>query len=84
MKTITFSINKPSNITAALSKVSATIKNSGGSFSGNENSGRFSGSGVEGKYDVTGNYIKITITKKPFFYPESVVENEIRKYFRTA
>jgi len=81
---MTFTINKPKDINVALAKVSKTIKNGGGSFSGNNNSGNFGGNGVEGNYKVCGDRIIITITEKPFFYPASAVENRIREYFRSA
>ena len=76
-----FSIEKPRNISATLAQVSLLIQDSGGSFNGDNKDGRFSGSGVEGKYTV-GERIKITILNKPFFYPNSAVEQRIRDYFR--
>ena len=79
-----FTINKPSDITTTLAKVSRTIKNNGGNFLGNENFGRFSGNGVEGQYNIMGEHIKVSIIKKPFFAPDSLIEKKISEYFHGA
>jgi len=80
---MTFNVNKPKNVAMTLARTAQMIRNSGGYFSGDETSGNFSGNGVEGRYEVR-DRIKIYITKKPFFYPASVVESHIRDYFRSA
>ena len=78
-----FEIPKPDNIerTAALTR--QRIISSGGTFSGDEQSGIFSNSkrDVEGRYSVGESCISITIIKKPFIYPNSAVESRIREYF---
>ena len=77
-----FEIPKPQNIKKALVSARQKIMNSGGMFSGDENSGRFSGRGVNGIYHVGESAVKITVTKKPPLYPESSVKNAIEDYFR--
>ena len=78
----TFTITKPQNIRQTLAKTSKTVRDSGGSFTGDEKEGSFSGSGVKGIYTV-GDALSITITDKPLYAPNSVVEAKIRDYFST-
>ena len=52
----------------------------GARFKGNSCSGNFSGFGVEANYRVVDGFSYITITKKPFIYPWSLVENQIRGF----
>lgn len=69
------------DITSEINKIKAAMVN-GGTFEGDIASGKFSGSGVEGYYLVKpGAQIEITITKKPFIAPMSLVESRIRSYF---
>ena len=78
-----FDIKKPADISAAVKSVEYKIKSGGGAFSGDERSGSFSNRArdVAGRYIVSDNNIIITIIKKPFIYPDSVVESKIREYF---
>ena len=70
------------DIATEISKIKAGLAGSGGTFAGDIQSGNFSGSGVVGHYLVTaGAQIEITITKKPFVAPMSLVEKKIRSYF---
>ena len=78
-----FSINKPQNVSAMVSKASSAIRSDGGAFSGNEQSGFFCGDGVEGTYSI-GKRICITITKKPFIFSNAVVESHIREFFASG
>jgi len=77
-----FDIAKPQNIKNALLATKQKIAKSGGTFSGDERSGRFSGKGVTGVYTVGSDAIKITITNKPALYPMQAVKNAIEDYFR--
>ena len=54
---------------------------SGATVTGDTSSGKFSGSGVEGTYKVVGDSVEITIEKKPFIVPMSLVESKVRKFF---
>jgi len=76
-----FEIKKPDNLQEVLFQVERDINSEGGTLKGDLNSGKISIKGVEGSYKVEGDVIKITITKKPFIYPESTVKSEIVKYF---
>jgi len=77
-----FDIPKPDDIKKAAVLTSQKIISSGGTFSGDEKSGRFSGRGVEGLYSVGSNSIKITVIRKPALYPVSAVKSAIEDYFR--
>jgi hypothetical protein len=76
-----FNIPRPVDIHSTLKKTAQTVRNSGGNFNGDDESGRFSGSGVEGAYSVGSSEITITITKKPFIALESFVRKKITGYF---
>lgn len=77
-----FEISKPPNIKSTLISAKQKIITSGGTFSGDEQSGRFSGKGVDGIYSAGSSSIKITITKKPMMYPITSVKSAIENYFR--
>lgn len=79
----TFIVNlSGKDIATEISKIKAGLAGSGGKFDGDITSGCFSMSGVQGQYIVkTGAQIEITITKKPFIAPMSLVEKKIRSYF---
>ena len=83
MANFSFNVRKPNNLSAVLRQTGQKIRNSGGSFSGDETSGFFSGSGVEGRYSV-GNNIFITITKKPLIAPQSMIISKITEYFEAS
>jgi hypothetical protein len=50
-------------------------------FSGDIQAGSFCGSGVEGRYEIAGDTITVTIDKKPFYAPWSVVETQVKGFF---
>jgi len=79
----TFTINLTGkDIATEINKIKAGMAGTGGTFVGDTQAGTFSGSGVIGNYHVTaGAQIEITITKKPFIAPMSLVERKIRSYF---
>lgn len=73
---------KVDNLDGAVTSAKREIKKVGGSFHGDEHGGSFSGKGVSGKYQrVDDHKVKVTITSKPFFASESMVENAIRGFF---
>ena len=78
-----FYIKRPEDIMATLRNVEYKVTSSGGKFSGDTVSGAFANAkkDVIGKYLVGDEAIKITITRKPFIYPNSAVEGRIREYF---
>jgi len=76
-----FEIPKPQNIKKTLLSTRQKIISGGGTFSGDDQSGRFSGKGVDGIYHAGDSSIRITIIKKPALYPESAVQTAIEDYF---
>jgi hypothetical protein len=66
----------------ACRNVKRAFKDRGGYFMGNEREGNYAGGGFEGTYKVRGNKVCLTITKKPFFIPDFLIESRVRKFFR--
>jgi hypothetical protein len=62
-------------------KAQKTAQENAALFSGDTQAGNFSGSGVEGHYEVAGDTITVTIDKKPFYAPWSVVETQVKGFF---
>ncbi|MDR0308289.1 MAG: hypothetical protein LBI42_15855 [Chitinispirillales bacterium] len=75
---ITIPIKNPQT---SFEKAKAKINNAGGSLHGNSNGGNFSGSGVEGSYVCNNGNLTITIEKKPFFIPESLIREKVTGFF---
>jgi len=75
-----FSFAKPQNISQAVETVQTGIKNKGGVFTGNEQQGSFKASGIEGRYQVS-ETVDVTISEKPLVVPNSMIENEVKKFF---
>jgi len=75
-----FSFTKPQNISQAIETVQTRIKNKGGTFSGDERQGSFKASGIAGQYTVS-DRVDVTIMEKPFVVPNSLIENEVKKFF---
>jgi len=42
--------------------------------------GSISGMGLKGNYKVEGNVVSITITDKPFIFPDSMIESTLNKF----
>lgn len=79
-----FQITLSQDPATVVESVRKLLTESGSEFSGDSSSGSFSGSGVKGLYHVTGSVVTITITKKPFMAPMSLVESKVREYFKTS
>ena len=85
-----FEVSITGDLGKILLEVEQKIKKEGGTFFGNRESGSFSGkykkaivSGtIEGKYEVIGDKVKITITKKTGPASQKQIEEEIRGYFK--
>jgi len=75
-----FSFAKPQNIREAVQTVSSSILEKGGTFTGNEQEGNFRASGITGQYKVA-DVVNVTISEKPFVVPNSLIENEVKKFF---
>jgi hypothetical protein len=80
---ITINLPRPASLRATLAKTSRVIRDNGGNFLGDEVRGSFSGGGIKGIYEV-GEQLRISILEKPFIYPASLIENQIRDFFKSA
>jgi hypothetical protein len=66
----------------AVNRVKKEVKNAGGSFHGDADSGKFKCKGVHGNYQRQSEKVfSVTITDKPLFVPNSLIESTIRDYF---
>ena len=79
-----FSLERPADIDAVFQNVKAGLEQNGGKMAGDTTRGKISVKQIEGVYEVTENVIKITITKKPLLIPAGLIEQEIRKAFRSV
>jgi hypothetical protein len=75
-----FTFARPQNISQAVQMVRSSIQEKGGTFTGNEQQGNFSSKGIAGQYQVS-DVVNVTISEKPFVVPNSLIENEVKKYF---
>ncbi|MDR0516381.1 MAG: hypothetical protein LBH25_04980 [Fibromonadaceae bacterium] len=62
-------------------KAKNATKNAGASMNGDCNAGTFSGSGLEGSYAFESGNLSITINKKPFLVPESLIKSKVSEFF---
>jgi hypothetical protein len=58
----------------------AAAKNGVG-LNGDHRLGHFSGKGIEGRYDLSGDVLNITIVKKPMLLGWSMIEAKVRDFF---
>ncbi|HEV7347544.1 hypothetical protein [Telluribacter sp.] len=67
-----------------ISRAKSTIEGAQGSFSGDTQNGVFAVPAkvgtVEGNYAIQNNVLRVTITKKPFIAPNSMIEDALRRY----
>jgi len=66
---------------ALASRAEELARQAGAEFTGDGKAGRFAGGGVEGQYEVEGESITVTISKKPLVAPWSLVEEKVRSFF---
>jgi hypothetical protein len=66
---------------ALASQAEQVARQAGADFVGDGKAGRFAAKGVEGRYEVQGDSIMVTITKKPLVAPWSLVEEKVRSFF---
>ena len=82
MSTCEFSIPFSGQAETILAKAKAAIESQDGAFNGNINSGNFEvtllANTIRGNYSVSGQYLNLTITHKPFLVPCSTIENYLR------
>ena len=82
---LSFSVKVKVALPSIIKKIESRIREDGGRFEGNTESGSFGGKSflglVKGEYRCISNKeIRITITHKPVFVPYSLIELEVRKY----
>lgn len=77
----TFDVEFSVSPTDLLSYLKNEVETNSGMFDGDTFNGTFSGKGIKGEYSVLGNVVSVSIVKKPFIVPMSLVEKEIRRYF---
>jgi len=75
-----FSFARPQDIAQAVQTVRSSILEKGGTFTGNEKQGNFRSKGISGQYKVS-DVVNVTISEKPIVVPNSLIENEVKKYF---
>ena len=76
-----FTIKVTDSPHALVEKAKKAAQENDAMFSGDTQAGSFSGSGVEGRYEVAGDTITVTIDKKPFYAPWFVVETQVKGFF---
>jgi len=78
-----FKLDKPDNMKATFEKLQRKLADTGGKLTGNEKEGTISAAGIEGRYTVETDAIKIMVTKKPSsVIPNKLIENRIKAIFR--
>jgi hypothetical protein len=65
---------------ALVEKAKRAAAENNAAFRGDTQAGSFSGGGVEGSYRINGDVVAVTISKKPFYAPWSVVESYVREF----
>ena len=74
-------IPKPKNVHSLFSTVKKDAEEKNISWTGDIHSGHGESRGFECSYVVDGDYVTITVTKKPPWVTKAKIEKEIKKYF---
>jgi hypothetical protein len=77
----TFDISFSGDAASLLQRAKNAAAEAGAKLTGDTNRGNFSGKGIEGHYEISGNMVHVTITKKPIVVLDSVIESQLRKFF---
>lgn len=77
----TFTIELPAEPNLLIGKVKDVAARYGAAFEGDSTFGKFYVKGVSGTYNIHGNILRLTITKKPRLMPWKVVESRIIGFF---
>jgi hypothetical protein len=64
-----------------LEKARAASHKVGIKFEGDEQTGHFNGHGVEGRYQVVEDTLSVSVTKKPFVMPWTLIETTFKGFF---
>jgi hypothetical protein len=78
---ISIKVPKNQDRVALLGLAKERAKASGARLAGSVASGEFSANGVEGTYKTQGDFLEITITKKPWYIPESAIQAKLEEFF---
>lgn len=82
-----FTVSYPGNKADLINKIRSTVGDKG-NLAGNEQHGNFEGDTplgkFEGSYAIEGDDITITIHKKPFLVPTSLIKDEFEKALRKS
>ena len=81
MKQKSFAVTITVPVKEFLEEARSAAEEYGATFTGDSQSGQFSHDSVEGTYKVADSTAHITITKKPWYAPWSVVESKVREFF---
>lgn len=76
-----FLITLTSDVHKVIDRFKATAQKNNFQFSGDDRLGQFSGKGIEGRYEINGNQLTITIEKKPLLIAWSLIESTVRDFF---
>lgn len=79
-----FSIPKPQNFSEVLEKAKVLAAKNGAIISGDSQSGKFEvkNPAIEGTYQVSGDSLSLTVTKKPFFIPEVMIKSKLEEFLK--
>ncbi len=78
---ISIKVPKNQNRVALFELAKMKAKAAGTRLTGCVASGEFSGKGVAGTYITQGDFLNLTITKKPFYIPESAIKTKLEAFF---
>src|SRR3712207_3159801 len=78
----TFSIKTTKNPSTLVSAAKKVAKENNATLRGDAASGSFAGKGVQGRYKIEGETVKVTITDKPSLASWSTVESKVKEFFR--
>ncbi len=64
-----------------VAKFKTVAEKNGVHMSGDHQHGKFIGMGIEGRYQIEGDVLTLTILKKPMLISWSLMEAKVREYF---
>ena len=76
----TFSIKLTRNPQEVVAKFKAAAEKNNFRFNGDDHRGVFNGMGIEGRYDIEGDILAVTIEKKPMLLGWSMIEGKVRQF----
>lgn len=81
---MTFKIPKPKNFLEVLEKAKVLASKNGASLSGDTLSGEFEvkNPAVVGSYQVNGDVLSVTVTKKTFFIPKAIIKSKLEEFLK--